>query len=1444
MKNTPVIRGAGGGKGGGGASRVAVEASDNLRSKQFARILDLLGEGEIEGLVDGLKSIQLNGTPLQNADGTYNFKDVVVDSRTGTQAQAYVPGFNTVESTIAVGTEVKNALSITRSITDPSVDAIRVTLTVPALTDQNTTNGDLRGSAVSIAIDRQIAGGGFVQVKLDTIRGKTTSPYQISYRIELPGVGPWDIRVRRTTADSTSAAISNKVFWADYTTLIDQKLRYPNSALVGISIDAAQFNAIPTRGYDVKLLKILVPSNYFPLTRKYTRSAATGADTGVEQVWDGSFYVAWSDNPAWCWYDLVTAGRYGLGEFISPALVDKWQMYTIGKYCDALVPNGLGGMEPRYTCNIYMQTREEAYKVINSMASIFRGMAFWAGGGMTATHDAPADPIALFTQANIIGGAFNYSGSSLKARHTVALVSWNDPTDSYKQKVEYVEDSIGVARYGVVQTELVAIGCTSRGQAHRVGKWLLFTERLETEIVTFKAGLDGSHVYPGAVIKTQDASRAGKRLGGRLVSATTATVSVDAPITFEAGKVYTLSVILPDSTIAERVLTNAAGVSSTLSFTAALTAVPQPLSVWVVSVNDLVPELWRVVAVKEVSKGQIEVVAVEHTPGRYNLIEQGIAFESAPTTAINVVSAPPTNLSATTYVGAQGELEVIVTWLSAIGTRAATVMWRKNNDNYVTVRADANTFTITGASPGIYTILVSTTSSLGIESTRTRLDYTVSSVVTLPDVTLLALKQPFVDRFASFKWASTSAADGYLVQIVVAGVVKRQVTVLSNWFIYDYAESTADGGGTPFRSFEFRVKAKYGTLLSTNWVTITATNVAPDAPAATIIAITKGIQISAPLPPSGSDYAGMLVWISTVINFVPGATNLKYDGVNNSTNILDLTAGVVHYVRVAFYDVFGKTGLITSGQYTTTPLFNTANIPVVDVLPAPATATEGQVVYLTTDDKLYRFNGTAWITSVTAADITGQLAAGQIASLAASQITGQLTASQIASIAAAQLTGQIVGSQITAGTITAGNIAAATITGTQIAAGSIAAANIVSGSLTTTQIQAGGITVGSLAAGSVNAAAIIAGSVTSDKITVANLSALTANMGTITAGNVTLDAAGFIQGGSTGYLTGTGFWMGYSSAAPAAYKFHIGDPLGRHIAWTGSDLVIKSEQLTLSGGVANFKGGINISTGKTPAGNAFEITSAGVVWADNLFPRVLLANNASTDTNSPLRSSCASPNEAIIGAVVAANGSASAHGVRGINHFNGTSGLVGVANGFDFYADGTGTNYGPFTGTHEALVDLVSTFVVGDIVIDKQIIERNGISSAISLVVSSTIANQAAALGVVCAQPKPLSSSEPSVYIKSVDPLSGKNVMKASYATDAPLYRVIPINGVGEGQINVCGEGGNILAGDFICASSVLGKGMKQADTAMRNYTVAKARETVVFAETEVKQIACIYLCG
>jgi predicted phage tail protein len=726
-------KGGGGGGGGGGSSHVPAEAPDSLRSRAFARVIDCVSEGEIDGLVDGLKSIYLDDTPLQAADGSYNFSGVTVITRNGTQSQAHIPGFAAVESEVSVATEVKASTPVVRSISNTNLSAVRITISVPRLTYQDPSTGDLTGTWVVIAVDIDNNGAGWQEVMHDTISGKTTSRYQRSCRIDLPAPGPWQVRVRRVTPDSTTANLQAQTYWDSYTEIIDAKLRYPNSALVAVQIDAAQFNRIPRRGYDIRGLRVKVPVNYDPATRSYSG------------VWNGSFKIAWTDNPAWCFYDLLTNTRYGLGAYLDPSQVDKWALYEIGRYCDELVPDGFGGMEPRFTCNLYLQTRQEAYTVIQHMAAIFRGMAWWSQGAITAVADMPADPVALFTDANVIDGTFTYSGSSVKQRHTVALVTWNDPADMYRQKIEYVEDVEGIRQWGVRETEIVAVGCTSRGQAHRIGRWLLYTGRMETETVTFRAGLDGALVYPGAVISIQDASRAGVRFGGRIKTATSSSITLDAPVSIQAGKTYSLSCMLPDGTVDTRSVTTGAGSQTTLAVSPAFTAAPLSGAIWVLAASDLSPTTWRVVSVQEVDTGIVEITALSHRPDKYGSIENNLTLEPIRTTAYGITApAAPTNLtiSDSLYLAALGVVaaRAEVSWDAVLGAARYEVSWRVNGGNPSTQTVTTPAIEIAPAAPGIWEVSVRAVDALGHRSAPATIVRTIYGKTAPPaDVAGLAL---------------------------------------------------------------------------------------------------------------------------------------------------------------------------------------------------------------------------------------------------------------------------------------------------------------------------------------------------------------------------------------------------------------------------------------------------------------------------------------------------------------------------------------------------------------------------------------------------------------------------------------------------------------------------------------------------------------------------------
>ena len=697
--------GGGGGKGGGGGSaRVAVEAPDSLRSKAFARVLDLICEGEIEGLVNGAKSIYLDETPLQNEDGSFNFQGLETTSRNGSQFQTHIPGFTAVENEAYVGVEVKASAAVTRQVSNPEIDAVRVRISIPQLTSQNMSNGDINGTTVEYRIQLQSNGGGFVDVATDTVTGKTTSKYERSYRIELTGSAPWDIRVSRITADSTQSALQNKTFWESYTELIDAKLRYPNSALVGIKIDSSQFNTIPTRAYDMKLLKVKVPTNYNPVTRAYTG------------IWDGTFTVAWTDNPAWCFYDLLTNERYGLGGLLDESQIDKWALYTSARYCDELVPDGFGSTEPRFTCNMYIQSRNDAFRVMQDMASIFRGMIYWQSGAVTVAQDAPSDPVHLYTPANVIDGIFNYQGSSAKMRHSVALVSWNDPDDFYRQKVEYVEDAAAIARYGIVQTSVVAIGCTSRGQANRVGRWLLYSEQSESEIVAFKTGMDGAVCRPGQIIAVSDPVRGGTRRGGRVLAATVSTITLDAPVTLPAGG-NTISVMLPNGTVENRTVASVAG--SNVLAAAPFSQAPAAGAIWVIESTNLQNQLFKVVSVVE-SEDNFEINALAHNPQKYDAIEDGLVLQPRAISNLSVAPTSPTNIVVNeSLYESQAEVKTVigVSWDAVQSATSYLVAYKVGDGNFINVpETQTNSVELRDVTDGVYTFSVVAVNSLGKRS--------------------------------------------------------------------------------------------------------------------------------------------------------------------------------------------------------------------------------------------------------------------------------------------------------------------------------------------------------------------------------------------------------------------------------------------------------------------------------------------------------------------------------------------------------------------------------------------------------------------------------------------------------------------------------------------------------------------------------------------------------
>lgn len=792
-----IIKGSKGGKGGG-SSRVAKEDPNTLQSKQYAKVLDLVCEGEIEGLVDGEKSIYLNNTPLVTEDNNLNYKGFTIETRTGqpSSLQTPIPGFEDSRSFHSINTKVVQATPIEYTLTDATADRAVVTVAIPRLTKQDTTNGDLHGYHVDFSISVSVDGGSYTPVYLGTaptqvenytttqvsntefilsdnisinaasfeatwnrpiistsnsttfdifgnsntttintyggtyaklqvyykktsegsytlydtytvtssnstqdkvskyvsinlptqdtydfkvvmvdtdlavytpqyttdpfgnfvfsgvssqansstcsidnftsavssstirIEGKTTSTYKKAYTIDLPPGSNRTIRVTRISNDSDNdSSINNDLYFDSVESVTNSTLSYPYSALVGISIDASQFNSIPSRAYDMKLLKVQVPSNYNPLTRTYTG------------VWDGTYSApVWTDNPAWCFRDLIVNNRYGLGQYLSEENIDKWTLYELSKYCDELVPDGFGGTEPRLALNIYLQTKEEAFNVLNNIASVFRGMLFWADNKLSLSFDHPQPTAAVFNNTNVIDGTFNYSGTGEKARHNTVYVTWNDPEKLYKPQILVVEDQEDIAERGVYLKEVVAMGATTRGQASRLGQWILYSEKLETEVVSFTTSLDSISIGPGSIIEIYDQFRANVRFSGRVISGTTTQLTLDDNVVLQSGVAYKARILLnipqtttigdgsstvetPLPTIEEKSIITAPGTTNVIELDTPLSQAPDTMAIWAIYESNLNPQYFKVLSITEESDTIYSVTAVAHNPSKYDYID-------------------------------------------------------------------------------------------------------------------------------------------------------------------------------------------------------------------------------------------------------------------------------------------------------------------------------------------------------------------------------------------------------------------------------------------------------------------------------------------------------------------------------------------------------------------------------------------------------------------------------------------------------------------------------------------------------------------------------------------------------------------------------------------------------------------------------------------------------
>ncbi|HHT8123357.1 TPA: phage attachment tail tip protein J [Escherichia coli] len=687
------------------------EAKDNLKSTQLLSVIDAISEGPIEGPVDGLKSVLLNSTPVLDSEGNTNISGVTVVFRAGEQEQTPPEGFESSGSETVLGTEVKYDTPITRTITSANIDRLRFTFGVQALVE-TTSKGDRNPSEVRLLVQIQ-RNGGWVTEKDITIKGKTTSQYLASVVVGNLPPRPFNIRMRRMTPDSTTDQLQNKTLWSSYTEIIDVKQCYPNTALVGVQVDSEQFGSQQvSRNYHLRGRILQVPSNYNPQTRQYSG------------IWDGTFKPAYSNNMAWCLWDMLTHPRYGMGKRLGAADVDKWELYVIGQYCDQSVPDGFGGTESRITCNAYLTTQRKAWDVLSDFCSAMRCMPVWNGQTLTFVQDRPSDKVWTYNRSNVVmpddGAPFRYSFSALKDRHNAVEVNWIDPNNGWEAATELVEDTQAILRYGRNVTKMDAFGCTSRGQAHRAGLWLIKTELLETQTVDFSVGAEGLRHVPGDVIEICDDDYAGISVGGRVlaVNSQTRTLTLDREIMLPSSGTTLISLVDGNGNpVSVEVQSVTDGVKVKVS------RVPDGVaeySVWGLKLPTLRQRLFRCVSIRENDDGTYAITAVQHVPEKEAIVDNGAHFDGEQSGTVNGVTPPAVQHLTAEVTADSGEYQVLARWDTPKVVKGVSFLLRltvaadDGSERLVsTARTTETTYRFTQLAPGNYRLTVRAVNAWG-----------------------------------------------------------------------------------------------------------------------------------------------------------------------------------------------------------------------------------------------------------------------------------------------------------------------------------------------------------------------------------------------------------------------------------------------------------------------------------------------------------------------------------------------------------------------------------------------------------------------------------------------------------------------------------------------------------------------------------------------------------
>jgi predicted phage tail protein len=973
-----------GGAGGEDTPSGGHEDPDTLQSRGRGRMEHIICEGPIRGLVgevehgagQGDRSIYFNDTPIRNSDGTLNFgtfhdpDEPDEDKQTkstmewffanGTQNQGYMPGFDEEVNVFPDGVQLKygstsdsappdDAQRKLFSFSNPDLDAVRFDIRVPRL-EKVKRSGDIVGSQVTLKFEVNTNGGGWVEVIHDTIDGKCSGPYVRSYKIELPSKpGPWQVRVTRLTPDSAKARHSNETYIDAHSEIIYVKLRHPNTVKAGLLFDAAQFSTIPNVTFYIYGMLVKIPTNYDPDARTYAGS------------WDGTFKTGWTSNPVWVLWDIITQNRYGLGNYVNPALLDKWEFFRCAQYCDGRVPDGFGGQELRYDCNVYIAGREDAIKVIRDVASIFRASVAYLNGLLVPIQDRPVPEAEFsfqFSPDNVEDGEFDFSNVSRKQARTVALVSWNDPRDFGRRKVEYVEDLEQVLRYGVREATITAMGCYSRGQAHRMGKWLLFTEKLRAELLALRTGLEGATYRPGDVGRVQVPFRSGKVLSGRISSATTTSVTLDKEVTIQAGFAYQLNLFKSDGTIVAANVGNAPSTTNVLTLTVALASAPVPQTVWMLEEGSLVPELFRILSLRMTDKLKTEISLLTYNESIYDAVELDHKIEEPDVSDLPSLGqcAPPANVVCVVRAeldATLGPRRVIhVSWDASNDKflRDYMVAWHRLPDQWKNLPATTLSFVeVPVTLPGPYEFKVIARNTLGIQSQPAygSIDVDDGNPFDDPQVSGLELHDggntaQFPTQDALFTWRINSRAvspadlwwddplpstqfdplfESFEVRVIRPSdkrvIFKDETKIPLYNFTLD-KNVKANGGGAPLAAFifEVRVKDRYHHLSKPERMMVNKTAPTEVPTQVTALGGLGAVTLNWKIP-TDPFITNMLVWAWAGF----GAEVYKNVGAFNARAPNKTLAGLPNdrqlFFKVNFQDNFGQQGpmAITSPSF-------------------------------------------------------------------------------------------------------------------------------------------------------------------------------------------------------------------------------------------------------------------------------------------------------------------------------------------------------------------------------------------------------------------------------------------------------------------------------------------------------------------------------------------------